>query len=685
MNFTYPAFLFALSAIAIPIIIHLFNFRKFKTIYFSNVKFLKSVQQETQSKSKLKHLLVLLARILAIVFLVFAFAQPYIPNNNKSQVVGSSVISVFIDNSFSMDAVNTNGTLLDDAKKRANEIIAAYKPSDRFQIITNDFEGKHQRLINREEFIERLDEIRISPVSRKFSEISSRVADIMNSSDSKNKQLYVVSDFQKSNFDIDAYKVDTSINIHLIPIQANENSNVYIDTCWFENPVRQLGANEKLHVRLKNSSDKTFENNSIKLFINGNQKTPASFTIEAESETEVVLAFASKETGIQHCWVEINDYPITFDDKFYFSFDVAKSITVLSVNAASNTTENSYLNKLFASDSGFVFKSTPENQIDYSALSKNNLILLNQLKTISTGLAQELQRFVSNGGSLMVIPSIDMDLNSYNSFLNLLRINNYQQLDTARTKVDNINIQSEIYKDVFDKKTFSASNLDLPKVFQHYSISKNSRSTEEYLMKLQNGNVFLGKYQSQKGLVYLLSVPINEKYSNFVKHAIFVPTLYKIAIQSQNSTPLFYTIGNNQSIEVENVLTGENVFRLKNINSDFEIIPEHKLIDLKMQLLVNNQISQAGNYNVSADKTVIAGVSFNYNRNESDLNCNSSEQLNSLISQKGYTNMNLIEPSKQSLTQLLAETEQGTKLWKLCIILALVFLGAEIALLRFLK
>src|SRR5450631_1628843 len=112
MNFTYPAFLFALSAIAIPIIIHLFNFRKFKTVYFSNVRFLKEVKEETQAKSKLKNLLVLIARILAIVFLVFAFAQPFIPSANKKVIVGDKTVSIFIDNSFSMDAVNKNGTLL---------------------------------------------------------------------------------------------------------------------------------------------------------------------------------------------------------------------------------------------------------------------------------------------------------------------------------------------------------------------------------------------------------------------------------------------------------------------------------------------------------------------------------------------------------------------------------------------
>lgn len=685
MNFTYPAFLTALSAIAIPIIIHLFNFRKFKTIYFSNVKFLKEVKQETQSRSKLKHLLVLISRILAITFLVLAFAQPYLPDKNHTHTVGTSVISVFVDNSFSMDAVNTSGTLLDDAKKKAAEIVASYKATDRFQLLTNDFEGKHQRLLTKEEFLEMLEEVRISPVSRKFSEINSRSKDVLNDSDSKNKQLYVISDFQRTGFDIDGVNPDTLIRKHLIPVVANENSNVFIDTCWFDTPVRQLGANEKLHVRLKNISDKVYESNSIKLFINGSQKTPASFTIQPGSQVEVVLAFASKTSGVQHCVVEINDFPITFDDKFYFTFNVAKSIPVLSINAVSNTTENNYLSKLFASDSGFIYTAVPENQIDYSSLSKNRLVVLNQLKNISSGLTLELQKFVTNGGSLVVFPGTDADLITYNSLCAALKINNYERLDTAATKVDALNSQSPVYRDVFDKKTFSATNLDLPKVFDHYVISKTSRSTQEYLMKLQNGDVFMAKYESGKGKVYLSAVPLNQRFSNFSKHAIIVPTLYKIAVYSQQNMPLFYSIGNEERIEVEDVLTGENVFRIKNTNSDFEIIPEHRQLDSKMNLFMNGQITQAGNYDILADKTLVQGCSFNYNRSESDMTCYTSGELQELILDQSKGSIDLIEPSKQSLTQLLTEKEQGTKLWKLCIILALLFLGAEVLLLRYMN
>lgn len=683
MSFTYPAFLFALSAIAIPIIIHLFNFRKFKTVYFSNVRFLKEVKQETQAKSKLKHLLVLAARILAIIFLVLAFSQPYILSETNKKPVGDKTISIFIDNSFSMEAINKNGTLLDEAKKRALEIVSAYKPTDRFQLLSNDFEGKHQRLVNKEEFIELLDNIKISPVTRSLSEIVLRQRDVLGQAD-KNKISFILSDFQKTMMDWEKVKNDTSIQFKFIPLVAAEKSNVYVDTCWFESPIRQYNQVEKLHVKIKNVSEKLLENNSIKLFINNTQKTPASFTVDKNSETEVVLSFASREAGIQHCWIELNDYPVTFDDKFYFSFEVEKNIPVLTINGSA-VVGPTPLDKLFGSDSLFVYSTTPENKIDYSNLKKNKLIVLNELKTVSSGLSQELKKFMTEGGSVLVFPAQDADLEAYKAFFISTQANYYERLDTANSKVDKINLEHQVYKDVFDKKTFSATNLDLPKVSEHFVLSKATRSAEEYLLKLQNGDVYLSTYAFEKGKLYVSSVGLSENFSNLNKHALFVPTLYKIGMLSQTSQPLFHTIGKEEVIETNKTISGESVFHIKNDAKKFDIIPEHKLLDSKTSILVHNQIVEANNYGLYANNDAIGGVSFNYNRNESDLTCFRIGDLATKAGDLNWSNVNVFEPGAQSITDTLIESEQGKKLWKLCIILALLFLAAEILLLRFKK
>jgi hypothetical protein len=688
MNFTYPAFLFATVAIAIPIIIHLFNFRKFKTIYFSNVRFLKEVKQETQSRSRLRQLLILAARILAILFLVFAFAQPYIPVKNKKVIAGQKAVSIFIDNSFSMEAINKNGTLLDEAKKRAMEIVASYKPSDRFQLLTNDFEGKHQRLVNKEEFGSLLDEIKTSPATRNLSDIVSRQEDVLQTSGSKLKLAYVISDFQKSIVKIDQLKNDTAIDLNFIPLTAAVKNNIYIDTCWFETPVRQLNQIEKLHVKIRNSSDKAVDNNSIKLFINRVQRTLASFSMDAGSETDIILTFPNKESGFQQCSVVLNDYPVTFDDNFYFSFQVAKNISVLSINPSAPDDQKSqspYLNKLFGTDSLFILKNTAENKLEYATLPTYNLIVLNELKTISSGLTQELKRFMNNGGNVLVFPATDADLEAYKTFFTSLNANYFEKADTTNTKVEKINLDHPVYKDVFDKKIVQSTNLDLPKVFSHYTFSKATRNSEEYLLKLQNGDAFLTQYAINKGHLYVSAVPLNPDFSNFTKHALFVPTLYMIGINSQLQQPLFYTIGTDESMETTQLITGENVYHLRNEATAFDVIPEHKMVDTKAQISIHGQIAEAGNYNLYAGAEKIMPLSFNFNRLESDLTCYHADELQTLLdNDPPNASIHIISGGEKSLTAVI-DLDEGKKLWKLCIILALLFLAMETLLLRFVR
>ena len=250
MSFVYPEFLYALTALAIPIIIHLFNFRRYKKVYFSNVRFLKEVNEQTRSRSRLKHILVLIARLLAIAFLVFAFTQPFIPGSASDAARGDRIISVYIDNSFSMEVEGSGGMLLETGKRKAIEIASQYNATDRFQLVTNDLEGHQQRLLSREEFIETVQDVKLSPASRLLSEIMLRQLDLVNTEPDVTRRLVWISDFQKSTSDLNALAGRTSPRVVLVPLKAQRRSNLFIDTVWFESPVRQLNTSEKLMVQI---------------------------------------------------------------------------------------------------------------------------------------------------------------------------------------------------------------------------------------------------------------------------------------------------------------------------------------------------------------------------------------------------------------------------------------------------
>ena len=226
MRFLFPGFLFALLTIAIPIIIHLFNFRKFKKVYFSNVRFLKNIQIQTSSNRQLKDRMILLTRILGLSFLVFAFAQPYLPAAKELNASQKQAVSIYIDNSYSMEMLNKEGTLLDEAKRRAKEISSAYSLNDKFQLLSNDFEGKFQRFLSFDEFQSAVDELTISAASRNLDQIIDRQKEMFLKVPNAKKNIYLLSDFQNNILSKNIMVSDSSFTMRFVQLSANPLPNI---------------------------------------------------------------------------------------------------------------------------------------------------------------------------------------------------------------------------------------------------------------------------------------------------------------------------------------------------------------------------------------------------------------------------------------------------------------------------
>ena len=675
MKFAYPEFLYALFAIAIPIIIHLFNFRKFKKVYFSNVEFLKEVQQETQAKSKLKHLLILISRILAITFLVFAFAQPYVSSEENSITNQNNVVGIYIDNSFSMESTGETGSLLDEAKAKAVDLVKNYRATDKFVLMTNNFNAGDQRLLSNDETINKIEEINISSNSRPVSTIYSRSRDALNSSEIENRSFYILSDFQKSTTDFKEIEPDTLINTYLIPIKAAEINNLYIDSCWFSSPTHLLFQNEELTIRIKNNSDNDLENIPVKLYINDQNVVPASFSIKANEQTELTLNYRNKTSGIQQGRVELRDSPVTTDNIFYFSYSISDNINVLGIGDAE---KNEKLSAIFNTDSVFNYKNYNVNQLDYSLIKKSNLVVIYNLDVITSGLSNSIKSFIDNGGSLLIFPSNNIDYKSYREFLSLLSINYYMTADTAGNKVREINYNHPVYKNVFEGKP--ENNINLPVVSSHYLLSGSTTSFKNNILTLKDGNPFLTAYQTGKGNVYLCMVSLDKEVSNFPNHALFVPTLYNIALLSQHNYPLFHIIGSNSTIDM-NRNEKDDVYHIKNSNID--VIPRVRNTNNNTTVFVNSDIDKAGNYILENDNTKI-GLAYNYNRSESELTCFSIAEIDELIKTK-VIQAQYIDLANTSVKSALNDLNIGKKYWKYCIILVLLFLAAEIALIKLFK
>lgn len=682
MQFINPWFLLGLLAIAIPVAIHLFNFRRYKKVFFTNVSFLKEVKLETRKQSQLRHLIVLLLRILAITALVLAFAQPFIPITDRPiNPKATSYVSIYIDNSFSMDCEGTGGTLLNDAKNKAANIASAYKSSDYFQLVTNDFEAKHRLFVNHDEFGGFADEVETGPVTRSLPDVIARQREAFSQVGDGARVVYMLSDFQKNTTLFDRIKTDSTTDYYMVPLKSNTLANLYIDSCWFESPVHLVGQRVKLFVRIKNSSDTPVEKVPLKLILNNENKAVSSFNIGANSTSVITLNYTDNEAGIHNGTLSIMDNPLIYDDKFYLSYNIQKAIPILCI---SGDKPNIYLDLLLGKDSAFLFKNVDVNRIDYGAFASNNLIILNEVKEVSSGLAQELGKFIAGGGNLMVLPAADMDVQNYASFLGSIGSNTYGSLNQIKQKISYMNLQSNIYNDVFESVP---ENLDLPQVLSYYTINRSSRSDQELLLKMQNGDVFLSSQVCGNGKVYLFAVPLQTEFSNLPKHALVVPTMYKIAMLSHAQQKLYYIIGKDEVIDIPSgeEKVSDNVYKVKKTDTDIEIIPgQRKTVGLT-SLLMHDQIHSDGNYGIWQGDNEVTDVSFNYNRNESDLSCYTPDEIKSILDKNNIKNVHLIDAKVKPISQIVTEMNQGIKLWKTFVLLALLFLAAEVILLRFWK
>lgn len=675
MQFLYPAFLFALLSLAIPVIIHLFYFRRFKKVYFSNVRFLKEIKEETSSRSRLRNLIVLAMRLLALLFLVLAFAQPFIPQDVEVKQ-GAKAVSIFVDNSFSMSALSQDVPLVDRAKQRAREIVEAYSVEDQFQVLTNDFEGRHQRLVSREDALALIDEIGVSPAVRELSKVLARQEQTLNSGKYTNQVAYIISDFQRNITDIGNY-ADSTFEINLVPLQSVQERNISIDTAWFETPVQLLNQTDQLVVRVSNYSGENAENIRLSLQYEGQSKPVGELSVPANSTVSDTVPFTILRTGWHEARLQLTDYPVQFDDSYCLAFNVAEKIKVLNIY---ETAPNRYLESAFAGISYFEAKSSPSRSLDYSRFSENQLIVVDGLRSISSGLAAELLQYARSGGNVLVFPANDADLMSYRSFLTAFPANELMAFENVERQVGNINTQEFVFNDVFEN---AGANLKLPVTKGNFKFTNYNNRKEEQLLSYRDGSSFLSKYPIERGHLYICAAPMNEEINNLpLNGEIFIPMLYKMALSSGQKRPIAYTLGVDEVVSADHRTTStEMVYKLKGLGEEF--IPQQRIVGSTVFLTLNEEVKEAGFYQLFMQSdTILQKMAFNYNRKESELDYYNPTDLQAWVGD----NAKVIDINDNTvLTAKIEERSKGVTLWRWCVILALLFLAAEVLLLRFWK
>ncbi len=683
MKFIYPEFLVALLLIGIPILIHFLHFKRYKTVYFSQVNFLKAVKEESRKKNNLKQLLILLCRILTVAALVFVFSQPYFPTNKEAKNLAKKLVAIYVDNSFSMKQEGDQGILLEQAKSRAMEIAQSNGPATRFLLIDNQQQPESRQILSQSQLISKLGSIHESPVQLPLSKIHQSLYNRLQREGAKaEKNIYLISDFQSYATDLNTFIKDTSIYTYLIPLTGQSTNNLLIDSCWFETPGHKKNREEILSVRIQNQSNQSYQNVPVRLKINDTIKAINNLSIEPEATEEIQLTYKNNQAGIHRGIVELDDYPIVYDNHYYFSYTVQSKNRVLAI-AQPNDLTNSKLEALFKADENIDFETIAVNKIQVSQFKNYQCIYLLNLENLSSGLIGSLKQFVEQGGSLAVFPGINSQLSSYNQLFAGLNAGRLVAADSTQLRMETVNYNHSLFDKVF---LHEKQDLELPQVSYSFKTNTNSRSLETSLVEFNNRQSAVSEFQAGSGRLYQFYFPLDDEKTNFTQQAIFVPLIYNIALNSFAPQDIQYEIKNdlvlNLSFNEAQRPTNTQTLLLDNGKQQLRI-PVINQLNNQLRIDPGQAIQQAGFYDLNSNEHQLRTLAFNFSREESRSSTQDAQQLNQVLSSLNNPTITIIEGSDSDFVQQLLIANEGTQLWKIFLFLALFFLAMEVLISRF--
>ncbi|WP_457619305.1 BatA domain-containing protein [Lutibacter sp.] len=649
MHFKHPEILYALLLLIIPIIVHLFQLQRFVKVPFTNVQFLKNIEQQTRKSTRLKKWLILITRLLLLTSLIVAFAQPYFSNLSSQTKFNTTI---YLDNSFSMQAKGNEGELL---RSISQKIIKENTNSNNtISLITNDaifnnlsVKSLKNKLISLKYSSNKLD---LNTVLLKINTLNNLKTNYLNKS-------LLISDFQNVNYNKKSFFTNVNSPVSLLKLNPIKNINIFIDSIYTTgNSLKEI----TIKVQIKSTSNNT---SVIPISLYNNTKLIGKTTAKFKNSTVETVEFTIPNSVKFNGKISLVDTSLEFDNDFYFTISKPKKINILSIGNSSE-----FLSKIYT-EAEFNFTHVQLHKLSYNDIQKQQLIILNEIDVIPSELIQDLYNFSTNGGTLVIIPSKNSNLNSYNKIFKVLDLGLITSKIENEYKITTINYEHPLINDVFEKKI---TNFQYPKTTIYYKANlKNSSS----VLKLANNASFISSKKNKEGIIYWISSPLNSNISNFLQSPLIVPVFYNFAKKNLRINQLYYTIASENNIDVKTTVGKDAILKMSTKTQEF--IPLQTISQNKVTLKIQGTHLQSGFYKIKSNNTLLKTIAFNYNREESDLTYLNLKSLT--INNKNIT----IIKSIDDFINEINNQKQMNWLFKWFLAFSMLFLLIEMLILKY--
>ncbi|HEY0046041.1 MAG TPA: BatA and WFA domain-containing protein [Flavobacterium sp.] len=642
MQFRHPEILYFLFLLIIPILVHLFQLRRFKKQYFTNVRFLKALSIQTRKSSKIKKWLLLATRLLLLAAIIIAFAQPFFPA--KDSISATNEMYVILDNSFSMQAKGQKGELL----KRAVEDLLEHAPEGQtFSLITNSetYWNTDIKSVQRD-----LQQLKYSATPFNLQEL---MANVNANKSTYNKDIVIITDavgLEQSHLK----NVLEADNAYLIIPEAEQKTNAAIDSVFISEVLENF---YKIGVKLSAVGDL---DNDVSVALYNKGKLIAK-TMEKLKQGSKTITFNIPKDDF-HGYVSIQDNGLSYDNMLYFSLAKASKINVLAIGDAD---KSGFLGKIYTPGE-FSFSNFALNALDYNLIQKQDVVIVNELDDIPQALQTTLKTFAEKGGNIILIPAANANVSNLNAFIGNFGSTRFGSVQPREKLISKIAFGHPLYAGVFEKRT---ENFQYPKTKSSFALSGNSPAALAY----DDDSSFLTSIGSESSMIYVFAAALNSQNSNFQNSPLIVPTFYNMAQNSSTTGISAITIGDAKPVIVDALLSKDQIVEVRSADESF--IPVQQVQYDKVRLTFADAPQQAGNFGVYNDDQLLKNISFNYARTEGNL------QAADLDLPDNFKSVEDIE----DIFNTLRTSRTNNDIWKLFVVLALIFLAAEIFIQKFVK
>lgn len=693
MTFLNPLLLLGLVAAAIPLIIHLFNFRRPRRVDFSSLAFVRELQKSTMQRVRIKQWLLLAMRMLAIACLVLAFARPTLRGNFLG-AGGASSVAVVVDNSLSMGLRDDQGEYLAQAKNVAAGLIGQLEQNDEVFVLPMADDGAVEpaSFRSRGAALDALAEIELENHVSSTQRAVERAAEILTGARSLNKEIYVVTDLQQSTLtDSAGVVLPNDTRLIVLPVGGRKYPNVAVTDVQLASRIVEVGQPVNVQAVLTNYGSEPVEDYVASLSLEGQRVAQATADLMPGVGTTVTFTATPQQRGWLSGAVQIEDDDFAHDNIRYFTLNIPERRRLLLVQGEGQVLE--YVDLALSSELtqgriAFDKETIPESQLTSANLGRYDAVLLIGPRDLSSGEAGALQRYVADGGGLLIFPSAEARPEDYNSLLAGLgggKIGGFNGTRGGQSApiaaFENVDLEHPLFEGIFDRPQRSGDvRVESPDVY--YALSYTAgRGNEQTLVRLSNGVPFLQEIRHGRGVAFLMSVAPDPGWSDFPMRGLFIPLLYRSVFylsSGETATGEQFTLGTPGELRVPGLSEAGSVRLISPLGEEY--VPTQRTLLGTALIQVGGSLRTPGVYDLVAGERTVRRVAVNLPPRESNLEVLDAGEGARRLADHVEGDVQVLNSAGNRVDRIvetIGEQRYGSELWNVFLMLALLFLIAE--------